>query len=266
MAEGNRGFLPFPVELPQRIHFMPRWFILSHKAMEEALHDMPLFSVACMGGYAQLPQECGPLTLEYVLEKLKLRVRFLVTVNLLLGCKGLMQCNDSPISAKNASDECAPEMHQSKNSHQRFFAMKVHIGLEADSGLAYTGHGKTDADKVERINASIRAKMEPLFRVINRQFDHVAMRYRSTPAQVHGAVANVWARVWHECVKEFGISVKRAQNDKKKRVRSVTRLVVGELKHSWFSVLYPYNLRGVINESNKARRQNGCAESCRVSR
>jgi len=43
MPEGKRGRPPFPVESLLRIHFMQQWFTLSDPAMEEALHDMPLF-------------------------------------------------------------------------------------------------------------------------------------------------------------------------------------------------------------------------------
>lgn len=41
--EGRRGQPPFPVEMLLRIHFMQQWFTLSDPAVEETLHDMPLF-------------------------------------------------------------------------------------------------------------------------------------------------------------------------------------------------------------------------------
>ena len=41
--EGRKGRPPFPVEMLLRIHFMQQWFNLSDPAVEEALHDMPLF-------------------------------------------------------------------------------------------------------------------------------------------------------------------------------------------------------------------------------
>ena len=42
-SEGRKGRPPFPVEMLLRIHFMQQWFTLSDPAMEEALHDLPLF-------------------------------------------------------------------------------------------------------------------------------------------------------------------------------------------------------------------------------
>ncbi|CAP64117.1 transposase fragment, IS5 [Cupriavidus taiwanensis] len=41
--EGKRGRPPFAVEAMLRIHFLQQWFGLSDPAMEEALHDVPLY-------------------------------------------------------------------------------------------------------------------------------------------------------------------------------------------------------------------------------
>ena len=235
MPEGKRGRPPFPVESLLRIHFMQQWFTLSDPAMEEALHDMPLFrDFAGLGGWDdRLPDESTILRFRHVLEKNKLAERILATVNLLLGAKGLMLRSgtvvdatliSAPSSTKNASGERDPEMHQSKKGQQWFFGMKAHIGMDADAG--YQGaHKRPDAkadvqwhvamrpglrklldktdpkdaltEQVERIKASIRAKVEHPFRVIKRQFGHVKVRYRGlakNTAQLHTlfALANLW--------------------------------------------------------------------------
>jgi IS5 family transposase len=269
MPEGKRGRPPFPVESLLRIHFMQQWFTLSDPAMEEALHDMPLFrDFAGLGGWDdRLPDESTILCFRHVLEKHKLAERILATVNLLLGAKGLMLRSgtvvdatliSAPSSTKNASGERDPEMHQSKKGQQWFFGMKAHIGVDADSGLVHTvrgtsgnvndvveansllhgqekdvfadagyqgAHKRPDAkedvkwhvgmrpglrklldkadpmdaltDQVERIKASIRAKVEHPFRVIKRQFGHVKVRYRGlakNTATLHTlfALANLW--------------------------------------------------------------------------
>jgi IS5 family transposase len=51
--------------------------------------------------------------------------------------------------------------------------------------------------KIERLKASIRAKVEHPFRVIKRQFGHVKVRYRGlakNTAQLHTlfALSNLW--------------------------------------------------------------------------
>jgi transposase, IS5 family len=269
MPEGKRGRPPFPVESLLRIHFMQQWFTLSDPAMEEALHDMPLFrDFAGLGGWDdRLPDESTILRFRHVLEKNKLAERILATVNLLLGAKGLMLRSgtvvdatliSAPSSTKNASGERDPEMRQSKKGQQWFFGMKAHIGVDADSGLVHSVRGtagnvndvveansllhgqekdvfadagyqgahkrpdakedvkwhvamrpgkrklldKTDpvdalTDQVERIKASIRAKVEHPFRVIKRQFGHVKVRYRglaknTAQLQTLFALANLW--------------------------------------------------------------------------
>ena len=162
MPEGRRGRPPFPVEALLRIHFMQQWFTLSDPAMEEALHDVPLFrEFAGLGGWDdRLPDESTILRFRHALERHKLAEQILATVNDLLGHKGLLlragtavdaTLIAAPSSSKNASGERDPEMHQSKKGNQWYFGMKAHIGVDADSGLVHTVRGTSGnvADVVE---------------------------------------------------------------------------------------------------------------------
>ena len=269
LPAGKRGRPPFPAESLLRIHFMQQWFTLSDPAMEEALHDVPLFrEFAGLGGWdARLPDESTILRFRHVLEKHQLAEQILATVNSLLGARGLMLRSgtvvdatliSAPSSTKNASGQRDPEMKQSRKGQQWYFGMKAHIGVDADSGLVHTVRGtagnvndvtqanallhgqESDAfgdagyqgahkraeatghatwhvamrpglrrnldknrqshvltERLERIKASIRAKVEHPFRVIKRQFGHVKVRYRGlakNTAQLHTlfALANLW--------------------------------------------------------------------------
>ena len=266
-AKGGRP--PFPVETMLRIHFLQQWFNLSDPAMEDALHDVPLFrDFAGLGGWDdRLPDESTILRFRHVLEKHKLAEQILKTVNDLLGAKGLLLKSGTvvdatliaaPSSTKNSSGERDPEMKQSKKGQQWYFGMKCHIGVDADSGLVHTvrgtagsvgdvveansllhgqesdawgdagyqgAHKRPDAhpdvrwhvamkpgkrkaldkstslgqvaEHIEKIKASVRAKVEHPFRVIKRQFGHVKVRYRGlakNTAQLHTlfALANLW--------------------------------------------------------------------------
>ena len=265
----TKGRPPFPLETMLRIHFMQQWFTLSDPAMEEALHDVPLFrEFSGLDNWTtRLPDESTILRFRHLLEKHKLAAEILVVVNDLLRAKGLMlkagtvvdaTLIAAPSSTKNASGERDPEMHQSQKGNQWHFGMKAHIGVDAESGLVHTVRGtsgnvndvveanallhgeETDAfgdagyqgaekrpdatdgvnwhiamrpgrrkaldlsrplaamiDKVEKIKASIRAKVEHPFRVIKRQFGHVKVRYRGlkkNTAQLNTlfALANLW--------------------------------------------------------------------------
>lgn len=154
MPEGRRGRPPFAVEAMLRIHFMQQWFNLSDPAMEDALHDVPLFrEFAGLGGWDdRLPDESTILRFRHVLEKHKLAGQILQTVNELLTAKGLLLRQGTvvdatliaaPSSTKNASGERDPEMKQSKKGQQWYFGMKCHIGVDADSGLVHTVRGTT---------------------------------------------------------------------------------------------------------------------------
>ena len=160
--EGRRGRPPFNIEAMLRIHFMQQWFNLSDPAMEEALHDMPLFrDFAGLGGWAdRLPDETTILRFRHLLEQKKLAPQILATVNQLLERKGLLlragtvvdaTLIAAPSSTKNKSGERDPEMHQSKKGKQWHFGMKAHIGVDAESGLVHTVRGTAGnvADVVE---------------------------------------------------------------------------------------------------------------------
>ena len=266
--EGKKGRPPFAVETMLRIHFMQQWFTLSDPAMEEALHDVPLFrEFASLGWDSRLPDESTIFRFRHLLEKHELADQILALVNDLLIAKGLLlkagtvvdaTLISAPSSTKNQSGTRDPEMHQSKKGNQWFFGMKAHIGVDADSGLVHTVrctagnvndvvqansllHGqerdvfadagyqgaakRPDArggvnwhiamrpgkrraldksseidalvDKIEKLKASVRAKVEHPFRVIKRQFGHVKVRYRGlkkNTAQLVTlfALSNLW--------------------------------------------------------------------------
>ena len=266
---GRRGQQPFGVEVLLRIHFMQQWFNLSDPAMEEALHDVPVFrDFAGLSNWGDaLPSDSSILRFRHLLERHKLADQILAAVNEQLTHQGLLlkagtvvdaTLIAAPSSTKNKDGARDPEMHQSKKGQQYYFGMKAHIGVDAESGLVHTvrgtagnvadvveansllhgqervafgdagyqgvvkrpdanakvswhvamGPGKRRAlDKsqpidalthqIERLKASVRAKVEHPFRVIKRQFGHVKVRYRGlakNTAQLKTlfALSNLW--------------------------------------------------------------------------
>ena len=149
--EGRRGRPPFAVRTMLRIHFMQQWFTLSDPAMEEALHDVPLFrEFAGLNYEVRLPDESTILRFRHLLEEHKLAEQILQTVNEMLQVKGLLlkagtvvdaTLIAAPSSTKNDSGQRDPEMHQTKKGNQWYFGMKAHIGVDADSGLVHTVKG-----------------------------------------------------------------------------------------------------------------------------
>ncbi|MGF6812442.1 IS5 family transposase [Paraburkholderia sp. Clong3] len=247
---------------------MQQWFGLSDPAMEEALYDVPLYRefAGLDGGMVRLPDKSTILRFRHLLETHGLAVQMLALVNEILTEKGLMLKAGSavdatliaaPSSTKNGSGTRDPEMQSTQKGGNWYFGMKMHIGVDADSGLVHTVlgtaanvhdinvaqallHGKeTDVyadagyqgiekrceadavrwhvamrpakrrkldlsdsvdaiyDQIERLKAGIRAKVEPLFRILKRQFGYMKTRYRGlmkNTAQITTlfALGNLW--------------------------------------------------------------------------
>jgi len=147
---GAKGGRPtFAVETMLRIHFLQQWFGLSDPAMEEALHDTPLYCEFARldAGMDRMPDETTILRFLHLLEEHHLSLQLLATINATLIAKGLMLKTgtvvDAPLiaapsSTKNSTGERDPEMHQIKKGNQWHFGMKAHIGVDADSALVHT--------------------------------------------------------------------------------------------------------------------------------
>ena len=146
---GRTGRPPFAVATMLRIHFMQQWFGLSDPAMEEALHDVPMYRefAGLDAGITRLPDESTILRFRHLLEANELSQQILATINAMLAAKGLMLKTGTvvdatliaaPSSTKNSTGERDPEMHQAKKGNQWHFGMKAHIGVDAESGLVHT--------------------------------------------------------------------------------------------------------------------------------
>ena len=110
------GHPPFPVETMLRIHFLQQWFELSDPAMEEALHDIPLFCEFAHldPGVTRIPDESTILRFRHLLEQHNLGIELLTTINATLIAKGVMlkvgtvvdaTLIAAPSSTKNASGQ-----------------------------------------------------------------------------------------------------------------------------------------------------------------
>lgn len=276
--KGKTGRPPMGIATMLRIHFLQQWFGLSDPAMEEALHDVPLYRefADLEGPMRRLPDESTILRFRHLLEEHGLAAPMFATVNRVLQAHGLTLKTGTvvdatliaaPSSTKNSTGERDPEMRQTKKGNNYYFGMKAHIGADADSGLVHTvictpantsdvtqaeallhgeeeiafgdagyqgAHKRPEAtmknwlvamrpgkrrkldpsnprdaivNEIERLKASVRAKVEHPFRVIKRQFGHTKVRYRGLAKNTQQlitlfALSNLWmAR--HRLLKEL---------------------------------------------------------------
>lgn len=147
--KGKTGRPPMGIATMLRVHFLQQWFGLSDPAMEEALHDVPLYRefADLEGPMRRLPDESTILRFRHLLEEHGLAAQILVTVNRVLQERGLMLKSgtvvdatliSAPSSTKNNTGERDPEMRQAKKGNNWYFGMKAHIGADAESGLVHT--------------------------------------------------------------------------------------------------------------------------------
>jgi transposase, IS5 family len=147
-AKGPGGRPPFAIETMLRIHCLQLWWNLSDPSMEEELHERPLYRrFAGLSGAARMPDESTILRFRRLLEDNQLAPKVLALINDSLIQQGLLLKTGTvvdasiiaaPSSTKNSKGERDPEMHQTKKGNQWHFGMKLHIAVDAESGLVHS--------------------------------------------------------------------------------------------------------------------------------
>jgi IS5 family transposase len=132
-----------------RIHFLQHWFNLADLACEEALYDsasLRRFAGIDLGCEA-VPDATTMLKFRHLLEQHKLAERLFAEVGRVLQGSGMTLKTGTivdatiiaaPSSTKNADKQRDPEMHQTRKGKQWYFGMKLHIGVDSQSGLAHS--------------------------------------------------------------------------------------------------------------------------------
>ena len=146
------GRPPLPLERMLRIYCLQQWYNLSDPGAEEALYDsITMRQFAGVRSDADvIPDETSILNFRRLLESHQLTERLLAEINAHLCERGLLvgkgtivdaSIIDAPSSTKNARKKRDPQMHQTRKGKQWYFGMKVHIGVDTDSGLVHTVRG-----------------------------------------------------------------------------------------------------------------------------
>ena len=172
---GKTGRPPFATEVMLRIHLLQQFFGHCDPAMEEALHDIPLYREFAKldAGITRLPDESTILRFRHMLEQNDLGVQILAAVNAKLIDRGLLLKTGTvvdatliaaPSSTKNSTGERDSEMHQAKKGNQWHFGMKAHIGVDAESGLVHTvTTTAANAHDVTQAHALLHGQEEVVF-------------------------------------------------------------------------------------------------------
>lgn len=146
---GGRGRPPIGLERMLRMYIAQQCFNLSDEGIEDALYDSQAIRrfVGIDLGREAAPDKTTVLNFRRLLEDHDLTEAVFKTINEHLAQHRLLLKEGSvvdasliaaPSSTKNREGERDPDMHQTKKGKQWYFGMKMHIGVDADSGLTHT--------------------------------------------------------------------------------------------------------------------------------
>jgi IS5 family transposase len=147
--KGEGGRPPKGLERMLRMHFVQHWFNLADDACEEALLDSTSLRrfVGIDLGRERVPDGTTLLKFRRLLNEHKLGEQLFAKVGQVLQARGLKVGSGTivdatiigaPSSTKNADKARDPEMHQTRKGQQWYFGMKLHIGVDSQTGLAHS--------------------------------------------------------------------------------------------------------------------------------
>ena len=147
--KAGNGRPPIGLERMLRIHFIQHWFNLADLACEEALYDSASLRrfVGIDLGREPVPDATTLLKFRRLLNNNKLGGALFAQVGQELQARGFKVNTGTivdatiigaPSSTKNADKTRDPEMHQTRKGKQWYFGMKLHIGVDSQSGLTHS--------------------------------------------------------------------------------------------------------------------------------
>ncbi len=145
----RKGRPQMPLVVMLRIYLLQQWYSLSDPGAEEALYDM--HSMRDFAGldlaHDPIPDETTILNFRHLLERHDLTEALFGAVSNYLQERSLLMRGGTIMDAtliaaspstKNKAGKRDPNMSQTKKSNQWYFGAKMHIGVDAHSGLAHT--------------------------------------------------------------------------------------------------------------------------------
>lgn len=249
--KGN-GRPPIGLERMLRIHFLQHWFNLADFACEEALYDsasLRRFAGIDLGCEA-VPDATTMLKFRRLLERHQLGERLFSEVGRVLQTSGMTLKTGTivdatiiaaPSSTKNADKARDREMHQTRKGKQWFFGMKLHIGVDSQSGLAHSA-------VVTPANVHDKHPLPQLLHGRERRV-YGDSAYASQKKLIHGKAPRA-KDFTNERVRRAGQvdEGKRSKNRNKSKIRARVEHVFAVVKRLWGFAKVRY--RGLV--------KNGC--------
>ena len=150
--EGEKGRRPYPLSVMLRVHLVQVCHNLSDPAMEDLLYDSEAARrFVGLGLAGPIPDESTILHFRHLLERHQLGQGLFEEIKASLGEQGMLLKEgtivdatiqptiiQAPSSPKNREGQRDPEMHQVRKGKQYYFGMKLHIGVDAETGMVHS--------------------------------------------------------------------------------------------------------------------------------
>jgi len=235
--KAGNGRPPIGLERMLRIHFIQHWFNLADLACEEALYDSASLRsfVGIDLGREPVPDATTMLKFRRLLNDNKLGEALFAQVGQELQARGFKVSTGTivdatiigaPSSTKNADKARDPEMHQTRKGRQWYFGMKLHIGVDSQSGLTHSAV----------VTAANVHDKHPLPDLLHGQERRVYgdSAYASQKALIGGKSPKA-KDFTNQRTRRNGIvdEALKAKNRNKSRIRSRVEHVFGVVKRLW---------------------------------
>lgn len=236
--KGVGGRPPIGLERMLRIHFIQHWFNLADEACEEALYDSASLRrfVGIDLGVEPVPDATTMLKFRRLLNDHKLGEQLFAKVGEVLQASGFKLKTGTivdatiigaPSSTKNADQKRDPEMRQTRKGNQWYFGMKLHIGVDSQSGLAHSA-------VVTSANVHDKHPLPDLLHGAERRV-YGDNQYASQKALIAGKAPQAKDFTNERVRNRYGEvnEALRAKNRNKSRIRARVEHVFGVVKRLW---------------------------------
>ena len=235
--KAGNGRPPIGLERMLRIHFIQHWFNLADLSCEEALYDsvsLRRFAGIDLGRQA-VPDATTMLKFRKLLHDKQLGEALFAQVGAVLQSKGFKVNTGTivdatligaPSSTKNADKARDPEMHQTRKGQQWYFGMKLHIGVDSQTGLAHSA-------VVTAANVHDKHPLPDLLHG-NEQRVYGDSAYASQKDLIHSKAAKA-KDFTNQRTRRNGVvnELLKARNRNKSKIRARVEHVFGVVKRLW---------------------------------
>ena len=159
--KAGKGRAPYELESMLRVHCVQLFYNLSDPAMEDMLYEIEKVRRFTSTSLNKVPEETTILNFRHLLERHGLGQVLFESIKNHLAEEGLIlkegtivdaSIIEAPASTKNRKRERDPEMKQTRKGNQWHFGMKLHVGVDDQSGLVHSL--ATTSAKVHDLTAS----------------------------------------------------------------------------------------------------------------